>query len=119
LKGVKSSELPSLATTSKSRRYNKEWIDALEFANTLHLLETATRSALFRTESRGVHYREDYPHTDNDNWLQESVAKLNGEIEISTRPINVTSSSPPSGVTPYLEMLKDLMEAHSEVGGHH
>jgi len=119
LKDIKSNELPNLATTSKSRRYNKEWIDALEFSNTLHLLETATRSALFRTESRGVHYREDYPHTDNDNWLQESVARLNGEIEISTRPISVTSSSPPSGAKPYLEMLKDLMEAHSEVGGHH
>jgi succinate dehydrogenase/fumarate reductase flavoprotein subunit len=119
LENARSNELPNLATTSKSRRYNKEWIDALEFSNTLHLLETATRSALFRTESRGVHYREDYPHTDNDNWLQESVARLKGGIEISTRPISVTSSSPPKGVKPYLEMLKDLMEAHSEVRGHH
>ncbi|MCP4624373.1 MAG: FAD-binding protein [bacterium] len=119
LENVRSSDLPNLATTSKSRRYNKEWIDALEFSNTLHLLESATRSALFRTESRGVHYREDYPHTDNDNWLQESVAKLEGGIEISKRPISVTSTSPPAGVKPYLEMLKDLMEAHSDVGGHH
>jgi len=119
LKGVKSNELSNLATTSKSRRYNKEWIDALEFSNTIHLLETSSRSALFRTESRGVHYREDYPRTDNDNWLQETVARLNGEIEICTRPITVTSFSPPSGVKPYLGMLKGLMEAHSEVGGHH
>ncbi len=119
LQNVKNDELPNLATTSKSRAYNKEWIDALEFPNTLHLLETAAKSALFRTESRGVHFREDHPHTDNNNWFQESVASLNGEIQISKRPVTVTSTSPPTGVKPYLEMLKELMEAHSEVGGHH
>ena len=27
------------------------------------------RSALFRTESRGNHYREDYPDRDDENWL--------------------------------------------------
>jgi len=124
LKGVQSDELPLLATGSKSRAYNKEWIDAMELANILHLLETAAKSALFRTESRGVHYREDYPDTDNDNWLQESIARLNGGLfngglEISKRPATITSASPPSGKKPYLDMLKELMEGHSEVGGHH
>ena len=119
LQGIKSDQLPHLGTSSKSRSYNKEWVDALELANIVHLLETAARSALFRTESRGVHFREDYPHTDNDNWLQESVAHYNGDIRISARPITVTSLSPPRGVKPYLEMLQELMESHSAVGGHH
>lgn len=119
IQNVKKNQLPNLTITSKSRAYNKEWIDALEFSNTIHLLETATKSALYRTESRGVHYREDYPHTDNDNWLRESVASFNGEIKISSRPATMTSISAPNGVTSYLEMMKDLMEGHSEVGGHH
>ncbi|MCB2191038.1 MAG: FAD-binding protein [Deltaproteobacteria bacterium] len=116
---VKTDQLPSLATASKSRNYNKEWVDSLELANLLQLLETSTKSALLRTESRGVHYREDHPYTDNDNWLKETVAKLNGEITISTRPVQITSLAPDPGRKPYLEMLQEMMEGHSEVGGHH
>ena len=41
----------------------------------VQLVEMAAKSALLRTESRGVHYREDYPNTDNDRWLKESVVK--------------------------------------------
>ncbi len=117
---VKKEELPSLATTSKSRIYNKEWIDALELENMVHLLDAAARSALLRTESRGVHYREDYPQTDNDNWLQESIVKVkDGVLTITKRPAILTTLTPPRGVRPYLGMMKKMMEAHSEVGGHH
>ena len=119
LEDVKSNQLCNLATASKSRVYNKEWVDSLELPNLLQLLESAAKSALLRTESRGVHYREDHPYTDNDSWLKETVAKLDGEITISTRPIQVTSMTPPPGRKPYFEMLKELMEGHSEVGGHH
>ncbi|MCK4953715.1 twin-arginine translocation pathway signal protein, partial [Candidatus Bathyarchaeota archaeon] len=31
--------------------------------------EMRLRSSLFRTESRGTHYREDYPRRDDPNWL--------------------------------------------------
>ena len=31
--------------------------------------EIKLRSSLFRTESRGTHYREDYPRRDDPNWL--------------------------------------------------
>lgn len=120
LEDVKKNEIPSLAASSKSRVYNKEWVDAIELGNMVHLLEAAARSALFRTESRGVQYREDYPDTDNDNWLCESVVKLAGDgLAIEKRPVTTTTIDPPSGVMPYLEMMKKMMEAHSDVGGHH
>jgi L-aspartate oxidase len=32
-----------------------------------------TESALQRTESRGGHYRSDYPLEDNQNWLHQSI----------------------------------------------
>jgi len=120
LEKVKQDELLHLATCSKSRIYNKEWFDALELSNMIHLLEAATRSALLRTESRGVHCREDYPHTDNDRWLCESIVTcVDGALQIGTRPPAFTSITPPKGVTPYLDMWKKMMEAHSPVGGHH
>ncbi len=117
---VKREELPNLATASKSRVYNKEWIDPLELGSMVHLLEAAARSALARTESRGVHYREDYPDTDNDNWLHESLVHLADDgMEINRRPVTHTTITPAGGVTPYLDMMKQMMEAHSDVGGHH
>jgi len=120
LEGVKKDELPRLAITSQSHIYNKEWIDALELGNMIHLLEAAARSALTREESRGVHYREDFPHTDNDNWLSESIVKWTDDgLKITKRPVTLTTITPPKGVMPYMEMMKKMMQAHSDVGGHH
>jgi L-aspartate oxidase len=39
-----------------------------ETRNLLDLSYLILKSALFRTESRGGHYRTDYPHTDNFDW---------------------------------------------------
>jgi succinate dehydrogenase/fumarate reductase flavoprotein subunit len=120
LERVKSAELPILYTSSKSRSYNKEWIEALELCNIVPVLEASARSSLARTESRGVHYRADFPDTDNDDWLKEVTVKQAGdELSVGTRPITVTTLTPPPGVIPYLEMMKRMMEAHSDVTGHH
>jgi succinate dehydrogenase/fumarate reductase flavoprotein subunit len=117
---VKEKELPKLCVSSESRRYNKEWIEALELENIVHILELSARSALMRTESRGVHYRLDHPYTDNNNWLKEIVIKkVNNKIDLTTRPVTVTRLPLPRGVIPYIEMMKKMMEAHSEIGGHH
>ncbi len=117
---VKQEELPLLATSTEGRAYNKEWLDALELEHIVTLLELAAESALLRTESRGVHFREDHPDTDNDNWLTETVV---GKTETgstgSTRPVTTTSLTPPGGARPYLDMIKAMMESHSEIGGHH
>jgi succinate dehydrogenase/fumarate reductase flavoprotein subunit len=117
---VKKDQLPKLCTVSKSMNYNKEWFEALELENIVQLLELSAKSAVMRTESRGVHYRSDYAWTDNDNWLKEIVLREDaGDLHVTKRPVIITSLMPPSGVTPYLEMVKKLMEAHSEIGGHH
>ena len=117
---IKREELPCLEATARGRSYNKEWLDALELENILELLEIATSSALQRTESRGVHFRADHSLTDNDEWLKESVARRTDTgFELVTRPVCTTSLTPPGGVTPYLEMIKTMMQSHSDVGGHH
>jgi succinate dehydrogenase/fumarate reductase flavoprotein subunit len=120
LTSVEQDEIPRLSTASKSRTYNKGWIDALELVNIIELLKLSACSALFRTESRGVHFREDYPNVDNDNWLRESIVKreTNG-FEVIGRPVTVTAMTPPMGVTPYLEFIRKMMESHSDTGGKH
>lgn len=120
LNQVEKEELPHLATASQARIYNKEWIDALELGNTVHLLRAAAQSALLRTESRGVHYREDYPRTDNDQWLKESIVNFaGGALKVSHRPAIITALGPPGGSVPFLDMMKKMMASRSEIGGHH
>ena len=117
---IKGEELPDLQARATGRSYNKEWLDAIELENILALLEIAASSALRRTESRGVHFREDHPDTDNDDWLVESVvSRTDAGFELTTRPVSTTSLTPPGGVTPYLDMIKKMMQSHSEIGGHH
>jgi len=42
----------------------------LELKNMATVSELITKAALVRKESRGTHYREDYPRTDDRNWLK-------------------------------------------------
>jgi len=53
--------------------------------------EVFLRFALFREESRGSNIREDYPETDNINWLKWSVCfQENGRMKLVAEdvPIN-------------------------------
>ena len=84
------------------------------------LLEAAARSALWRGESRGVHFREDFPNTNNDRFLVESRVKWEeGALKVASAPVTITTLSPPGGKRPYLDMMKSMMAARSDVGGHH
>ncbi len=47
-----------------NREYNPGWHTALDLANLLTISEAITRSALERQESRGGHFRDDYPEKD-------------------------------------------------------
>jgi succinate dehydrogenase / fumarate reductase, flavoprotein subunit len=47
-----------------NREYNPGWHTAMDLANLLTCSEAVTRSALERKESRGGHFREDYPNKD-------------------------------------------------------
>jgi succinate dehydrogenase/fumarate reductase flavoprotein subunit len=83
----KKNVMPQLWVSNKEKRFNFEWINALEFMNLLLAGEALVRNALMRTESRGLHDRWDYPNPD-PNWVKNIHIRLvNGEWKQWTTPV--------------------------------
>lgn len=73
---------------SKDTFYNKELLLALENEALLETAECICLTALKRTESRGAHYRSDYPLQDDKKWLKNIVLKkVNNEIQVNFKDV--------------------------------
>ncbi|HEX4206284.1 MAG TPA: succinate dehydrogenase flavoprotein subunit [Ktedonobacteraceae bacterium] len=57
----------------KGKRFNTELVEAIELGFLLDCAEATIHGALVRTESRGAHYRLDYPTRDDANWLKHTL----------------------------------------------
>jgi succinate dehydrogenase / fumarate reductase flavoprotein subunit len=55
-----------------NREYNPGWHTALDLDHLLTVSEAIARAALLRTESRGAHFREDYPDR-SDDWGRHNI----------------------------------------------
>lgn len=64
----------NVAVQDKGKRYNTDLLEAIELGNLLDLAEVMAVSALARKESRGGHYREDYPNRDDVNFMRHTMA---------------------------------------------
>ena len=72
-----------------------ELTSAIKLNNMLVVSEMVVRSALLRNESRGAHYRSDYPEENNKEWLKNIViSKSNREISLSTVPVVLSRMAP-------------------------
>ena len=86
----KREELPYLTVHDKSKLYNYELRDALEVFFRIEVEEMAVKAALMRKESRGSHYREDYPTRNDREWLRNIVfTKVKGELRGETRDVEM------------------------------
>ncbi len=63
-----------LSLQDKGKVFNSELIQSLELFSLLDLAETIVAGALARQESRGAHYRSDFPQRDDVNWLKHTLA---------------------------------------------
>ena len=77
-----------------TRRHNNEWMECLELGHMLTASEMMARAALARKESRGLHFREDYPEPSPD-WLCNVVIERDGEqMKVSKVPVAFTFVRP-------------------------
>ncbi len=87
---IKNVEIPQ-----KNTIFNMELINLLELENMLDLSECILISALARKESRGAHFREDYPQRDDQNHLIHYHLGLeNGKLKLSEKPVIITKWPP-------------------------
>jgi len=79
----------------KGKQYNTDLLEAWELGALLDTAEVTAVAALNRTESRGGHYREDYPKRDDKEWLKHSLAfRQDGEVELRYKPVTITDYKP-------------------------
>jgi len=95
IRRIKDEDLPRLSLTTKTKRYNREFIEALEIYNLLSICEATILPCILRKESRGAHYRTDYPRIDNENWLNHILVRLVGkEFELSIQSVDLSEVKP-------------------------
>lgn len=79
----------------KNKKYNQNYINVLELDAMLEVAEVILVSALARTESRGAHYRLDYPQRDDVNWLKHTLAYRTTEgPRLEYIPVKITRWEP-------------------------
>ena len=59
---IRKEKILALSCFTKEGQYNPEWIQSIQLQNQITLLEIIAKSALLREESRGAHFRRDYPN---------------------------------------------------------
>ena len=87
LETIEVDDLPTLSIADASRIGNYDWVEALELAAMARLAQAMAGSALLRTESRGAHYREDFPEIDDANWHRNILIRIqDGALQFETKP---------------------------------
>jgi len=69
--------------------FNYDLSEALELGYLLDLAEATVISGEARTESRGAHWRDDFPTRDDVNWMKHTLAHLaeDGTVTLSYKPV--------------------------------
>jgi succinate dehydrogenase / fumarate reductase flavoprotein subunit len=84
-----------VALHDRGRVFNTDLIQALELQCLLEIAETMVAGALGREESRGAHYRSDFPARDDGKWLKHTLAYRTPEgARLSYAPVTITRFPP-------------------------
>jgi succinate dehydrogenase / fumarate reductase flavoprotein subunit len=76
-------------------RFNTDLLETLELESLLGLADVILASAIARKESRGAHFREDYPVRDDQNWLKHTLAqRTDNGPRLFHKPVTITRFEP-------------------------
>jgi succinate dehydrogenase/fumarate reductase flavoprotein subunit len=78
-----------------SATFNTDLISALELGSLVDLAETVVAGALAREESRGAHYRSDFPARDDARWLTHTLCRRTPDgPRLEYAPVTITRFPP-------------------------
>jgi succinate dehydrogenase / fumarate reductase, flavoprotein subunit len=84
-----------ISIQDQGNRFNTDLLEAVELGFLLDLAEVLAFTALERKESRGGHFREDFPERDDKKFMLHSMAYKNGDkIKLGWKPVTVTNYQP-------------------------
>jgi succinate dehydrogenase / fumarate reductase flavoprotein subunit len=84
----------------QGKRFNLDLLEAVELGFLLDMAKVMTAAALHRKESRGGHFREDFPERDDENYMTHSMAYLDptatetSGVRLKTKPVVFTRYQP-------------------------
>jgi len=83
------------AVQDTKNRFNTDLLEIIELRNLLDLAYITACSAHNREESRGAHYREDYPGRNDEGWLKHTLAWLEKDsVKINYKPVDISRWEP-------------------------
>ena len=68
-----------MGVTDKSKIYNTNLIEFLEFKNMLEISRLILKGAISRNESRGAHFRSDFPK-ENEQYAKHTIVDFHGVV---------------------------------------
>ena len=80
----------------KGSMFNYDLTEALELGYLIDLAESLVVGAMTRTESRGGHFRDDYPTRDDANWLKHTLVRRadDGKVTLDYKPVQLGRYEP-------------------------
>ncbi|MGQ9646633.1 MAG: succinate dehydrogenase flavoprotein subunit [Thermodesulfobacteriota bacterium] len=84
-----------LEVGAKGKIFNYELTEAIELGHQLCVSEAILVSALHRRESRGAHFREDFPERDDQHYLKHTfIFQTPKGLEVRYKPVKITRFPP-------------------------
>lgn len=94
VKDVKS-RYAQVAIHDRGQRFNTDLLEAMELGFLIDLAEVVIAGAAAREESRGGHYREDFPTRDDEKFLLHTMAYAEPDgIRLDYKPVTITKYPP-------------------------
>lgn len=85
----------NICLDDKGTILNQTYVFANQFSYMLEIALVITKGALLRNEFRGAHYKPEFPHRDDENWLKTTMATYREiEPEINYRPVDLRYLKP-------------------------
>jgi fumarate reductase flavoprotein subunit len=88
-------EIQEAGVADDDRAFNLTWHDRLNLESLVEISKAITFAALAREDSRGAHFRADFPESgDLDKTAFTVVSRKDGNLSATTRPVKFTIVKP-------------------------